>query len=117
MPIKYINTTPHAIRFLQPDGTVETVQPCGTLINARRVERQVGERHGAALMATVFEPDPEGETELRRLERDNPDALIIGSVIAAQAYPGRVLAMLSAPGSERVPPDQKIMLGDRFSVF
>ena len=57
------------------------------------------------------------EKALAKLEQENPDAIIIGSIIAAQAFPGRVLAMVPAPGFERVPPAEKRMRDDKFTVF
>ena len=49
------------------------------------------------------------------LEKKN--ILIIGSIVAAQAYPGQVVAMTPAPGYERVPVDQKRMNPDKFTIF
>lgn len=43
--------------------------------------------------------------------------IIIGSIIAAQAYPGKVCAMIPAPGHERVPPAEKRMRTDKFTIF
>ena len=43
--------------------------------------------------------------------------LIVGSIIAAQAYPGLVVAMTPAPGYERVAPAEKRMNPDKFTVF
>ncbi|GAH77449.1 unnamed protein product, partial [marine sediment metagenome] len=48
---------------------------------------------------------------------ENPNAIIIGSIISAQAYPGEVFAMTPAPGFERVPPDQKRMNPFKFTMF
>ena len=54
---------------------------------------------------------------LDEIEKAYPGAFIIGSIIAAQAFPGRVLAMVPAPGFERVPPAEKRMRADKFSIF
>ncbi len=116
--MKIINTTPHVIRFQNAAGDVYEVEPSGVLINARPVEEPAGVHpSGAELVRTKFVPDPASEEALAELERKNPGAVIIGSIIAAQAFPGRVLAMVPAEGFERVPPDQKRMRDDKFTVF
>lgn len=42
---------------------------------------------------------------------------IVGSIIAAQAYPGEVVAMTPAPGYERVAPAEKRMNPHKFTIF
>lgn len=42
---------------------------------------------------------------------------VVGSIIAAQAYPGRVVAMTPVPGFERVSPAEKRMRCDKFTTF
>ena len=113
-----INDTPHSIRFQNAAGRVYTVEPCGVLVNARPVEEAVGTHpSGAELVRTRFEADPASEEALTKLERENPGAIIVGSIIAAQAFPGRVFAMVPVPGFERVPPAEKRMRDDKFTVF
>ena len=115
--IKIINVTPHPINFAVGDE-VEIVPPSGVVINARPVEIKVGKhRSGAELVCTHFEANYENSVKLDALEETYPDAVIVGSIIAAQAFPVRVFAMIPAPGFERVPPDQKRMRPDKFTVF
>lgn len=118
---KIINVTPHSIRF-KGHGTLADViyeiPPCGVLINARPEEESAGNHpSGAWLVKTRFVADPESEKELVRLEKENPGAVIVGSIIAAQAFPGRVFAMVPVTGFERVPPAEKIMRDDKFTTF
>ena len=117
--MKIINTTPHVIRFQgSADGEVREIEPCGVLVNARPVEEPAGSHpSGAELVRVRFEADPASEEALDRLEQENPGTVIVGSIIAAQAFPGRVLAMVPAPGFERVPPAEKRMRDDKFTVF
>lgn len=56
------------------------------------------------LVRTRFEPSAEAEKQLAASSAANPGAVIVGSIIAAQAFPGRVLAMTPAEGFERMPP-------------
>lgn len=113
----YINTTPHEIVLRDEDGVDHTVPPSGVLINARAVEESVGGRDGVEFVRTRFVADEESARVLDELERQYPGAFVIGSIIAAQAFPGRVLAMVPVPGFERVPPAEKRMRADKFTVF
>lgn len=121
-----VNTTPHAINFLDKDGNlvvVPTSVPAGErtsefLVNARAVEQPVGDD----TVTTVFVGTPEGaaiidDIEAWAAEEGIDNLRIIGSIIAAQAYPGRVLAMCPAPGYERVAPAEKRMTAQKFTVY
>lgn len=125
---KIVNLTPHEIFFHAPgvssvdkDGNsvpdAIVVPPSGILANARQEEFDSGWRGNAALVKTVFQ----GEIKTRRMLRDFrnhfPDVCLVGSVISAQAYPGLVVAMIPAKGFERVPPAEKRMRHDKFTVF
>jgi len=110
----FINTTPHPITFRNADGTEFTVAPCGFLLNATPKETDAGEKNGVRFVRTTFETEKKG---LEWLEKQPADALIIGSIIAAQAYPGRVLALTPAKGFERVPVNEKRMNPDKFTIF
>ncbi len=116
---KIINVTPHPITMMRKeDGSIYVVEPSGVLINARAVEEPAGTHpSGAELVRTRFIADPASEEALAKLEAENPAAIIVGSIIAAQAFPGRVFALVPVPGFERVPPDQKRMRDDKFTVF
>lgn len=115
----YINTTPHNVNLIDPaTGQEFAVPPCGVLINARPVEEPAGiHPSGVELVRTSFVADASSEAKLKEMETAYPGAVIIGSVIAAQAFPGRVLGMIPAPGFERVPPDQKKMRADKFTSY
>lgn len=121
-----VNTTPHQLNFLTKEGA-EVVVPTSVadgertspwVVNARAVEEQVGDD----LVRTAFHGTPEGEAVLDAIEAwadENgfENLRVIGSLIAAQAYPGRVLAMCPAPGFERVPTPQKRMTAEKFTTF
>lgn len=112
--MRYFNSTPHAINLLTPDGQEIVVQP-HSLISARAVEVEVYSTiPGVILVETRFEGTPEGYAVI---EANAQYDVIIGSIIAAQAYPGLVVAMIPAPGFERVPPAEKKMRSDKFTVF
>lgn len=109
-----INVTPHPITFLVGERVVN-VPPSGIVVNARPVEQPAGKFAGVELVRTGFEADPAATELLKAIW--TWQMIPVGSMIAAQAYPGKVLAMVPAPGFERVPPDQKRMRPDKFTTF
>ena len=116
--MEIINTTPHIVRFQNKEGRVYEVEPCGVLVNAKPVEEADGVHDsGAELVKVRFEADLASTIALACLEQKNPGAVIVGSIIAAQAFPGRVFAMVPVEGFERVPPAEKRMRDDKFTTF
>jgi hypothetical protein len=121
---KIINTTAHPIHFRDRQDKDTIVEPCGLLLNAQSRDEIVeirnweGGEQAIEIVKTRYYPDSEGEKILAYLETtlDEP-YLIVGSIIAAMAYPGRVLALIPLKGFERVPPSQKIALAHRFITF
>ncbi len=121
-----VNTTPHPLNFLNEGGETVVVpssvapgeKTSPWVVNAQAVEEKIGED----LVHTVFIGTPEGEAILDAIEtwarEEGHDNLrIVGSIIAAQAYPGRVLGMCPAPGYERVAPAEKRMTTQKFTVY
>ena len=87
----YVNTTPHSINCLDGNGNLVILPPCGTLVNARSVQEVVGSIDEISLVKTRFEADTKADEFLSALKSVSSKAVVIGSIIAAQAYPGRVL--------------------------
>ena len=115
---KIINTTPHPITFRSEDGAEFTIAPCGVFINARPVEELMGApRDGVQFVRVQFVPEIASVDALDKLDAENPGAIIVGSIIAAQAFPGRVFGMTPAAGFERVPVDQKRMNPNKFTTY
>ena len=63
---------------------------------------------------TLYSVPPCGKIE-EIYDSVGKDAIIIGSMLAVQAYPNSVFGMVPVQGFERVPPDQKRMRTDKFS--
>jgi len=113
----YINVTPHPIVFRSENSEEFTVPPSGRMCSARPVEKEVRKENGISFVATSFEGDERGWEEIREIRAENPDAIIIGSIISAQAYPGEIVAMTPALGFERVSPAEKRMNPLKFTIF
>jgi hypothetical protein len=111
----YYNATPHPITLQGENEEIISIPRHG-VINAQAVERASTTVHpaGVALVETAFHGTPEGDAIIDSIPAD---VIIIGSIIAAQAYPGRVLGMVPVPGFERVPPAEKRMMAAKFTVF
>lgn len=115
---KIINVTPHALNFRNADGSEFEVAPSGIVINATPLDEVAGAHpSGAELVRVRFVANDEAISALEKIEAENPDAVIVGSMIAAQAFPGRVFGMVAAPGYERRPPAEKRMNPERFTTF
>lgn len=122
--VKIFNSTPHPITFWREDWDEQVVVESDGVINAVRKEVPAGcyqpvaspDWENAWFVKTVFEKNEAGMETIRRA-REAGAEVIIGSIIAAQAYPGDVAAMIPAPGYERVAPDQKRMRPDKFTLF
>lgn len=113
-----VNCTPHPIRFQAHDGSVVTVPCSGFTLRATPEEVVVGTTHNdVILVSTSFVGNDATENELESLEAMFPKAMIVGSIISAQAYPGRVVSLVPVPGFERVAPADKLYMAHKFNTF
>lgn len=113
--VMIFNTTPHPISFGVGDEVKEV--PTSVLVNATPVEEVVSNEGGVELVRTVFKGNEEGHALIAAMKESCPKAVIVGSIIAAQAYPGEVVAMTPLPGYERVAPSEKRMNPHKFTTF
>lgn len=114
--VRVINCTPHVVIFIH-DGRGIYAEPSGAKLSTNPVERVVVKKGGADIVGTVFEPSEDGLGEIAVIEEADPKLLIVGPIISAQAYTGKVYGMTSAPGFERVAVDQKRMNPSKFTVY
>lgn len=116
--VAIINTTPHSVTIQDTDGTPITV-PNSVILNAKAEEKQVSD----LFVKTVFVPTEEGKAIISEIKKTFKSQIgtrtlvIVGSMIAAQAYPEDVVAMTPVPGYERVKPADKRMRCDKFTTF
>lgn len=114
--IEIFNATPHAITFLHDGEVVEVASDF--VISAEVSETSVRTTHdGIEYVTPTFTGNEDGHAIIEATYEEHPQAVIIGSIIAAQAYPGMVMGMIPAPGFERVPPAEKRMRADKFTMF
>lgn len=116
--VAIINTTPHSVTIQDTDGIPITV-PNSVILNAKAEEKQVSD----LFVKTVFVPTEEGKEIISEIKNTfkfqigTGTLVIVGSMIAAQAYPEDVVAMTPVPGYERVKPAKKRMRCDKFTTF
>jgi len=115
------NATPHAIRFWREEWNEPVEVGPDEIISAQPTEypgRAPGgcRVDGVKFVRVGFAQTDEGMAVIQRASDAGAD-VIVGSIIAAQAYPGLVVGMTPAPGYERVPPAEKRMNPDKFVVF
>lgn len=114
------NATPHSITFWKEGWEDVEIVESDVVINAKPVEVADGCLQVAGgkvhLVRTSFVGSEDGKDIIRLAHRHGAD-LVVGSIIAAQAYPGLVVAMTPAPGYERVEPALKRMNPDKFTVY
>ena len=114
--VKVFNATPHVIRFWDP-GWAEPVEvEPDEVINARISEEVVESRENVVFVRTRFTGTEQGAAVAAGALERGAD-VVIGSIVAAQAYHGRVVGMVPAEGFERVPPAEKRMRPDKFTTF
>jgi len=110
-----INATPHGITMQDTDSKVIQVDS-SCVINATAETVKIS----SVLCKTKFIADDNTLQFLKELH-DTYDGekplMVVGSMIAAQAYPGLVVAMTPVPGFERRPPAEKRMRADMFVTY
>jgi len=116
-----VNTTPHDITFGR-EGSDETfiVQPSGIILNAKAVEKEIYDD----IVKTEFAPTPEGIQLIHDIHEwfettfdiEEYDLRIVGSIIAVNAYKPYVVGLTPLKGFERVPPNEKRMNIDKFTI-
>ena len=116
---KILVASPHPVNFYdEKSEDNKFVVPGGTLVvSARPVEVVVRTEGNVEYITTKFVGDPATEWRLRRILDQIPGLVIVGSNIAAQAYPGLVCGLVPMKGFERRPPAEKRMDPNRFNVY
>lgn len=122
--LKVFNATPHSITFFDGVSLIEVESD--KVINASVEEKlayvnKLGadEAHAdeVIFVRTEFVGTQEGREIVRQAIIEQGADVVVGSIIAAQAYPGDVVAMVPYPGFERVSPAEKRMRIDKFTTF
>ena len=118
--LRVFNATPHPITFWREDWqdvvTVESDIVINATVSEKLVALDVPENELVQFVTPTFSPDSDNTVAILKDYREK-NIYVIGSIIAAQAYPGLVFGMIPAPGYERVAPAEKRMRPDKFTIF
>lgn len=108
------NSTPHLLRFWAEGWDAPVVVERHGLISARPQEDVVSVADGVEYVSTTFVGNDEGKAIIADVNRGHPEAVVVGSIIAAQAYPGDVVSPCLV---KRDHPDKVRVRPDKFTVF
>lgn len=114
--VTIVNATPHKINLQVGQGSIVVPASLKQVINASIKEVPVDD----LLVKSTFLGNEDGERIINEIYSEFEDSdrvIILGSIIAAQAYPGKVFGMVAAEGYERRPPEEKLMRSDKFVTF
>lgn len=99
-------------------GKVVSIPPSGTIISSTPVEKNKGKHpSGAKLFTLTFKPQSESLKKLVELEKRHPEAILIGGIINATTFSGRIYGICPVPGYERVAVGEKLIRTDKFLIF
>ena len=115
--VTIMNCTPHPVRFQDLTGEIVTINNDKFYLINAKVEEETVNENGITYSTPTFVGTEEGDAIIAKIHLEHPGAIIIGSIIAAQAYPGQVCGMTPVPGYERVAPDSKLMRVDKFTRY
>lgn len=107
--VEIVNCTAYDLQF--EDGTV--VKPCGFYLMADIDEIPIETHDNYKIIQISPKPTLHGLKELETIRKDYPNAIIIGSVLSAQAYPPYVKRCLYKKGS----PNEHICRIDKFVQY
>lgn len=117
--LRVINSTPHPIKFLYPDGEEEII-PAGEkeviqALTASPEEHPITQIGEVEFIKTVWKMKKEAEEILEWCKKNG--IYIIGSAITLQAFNSPfILGLTPAPGYERVSPQEKRMNPYKFNI-
>ena len=117
--LEIFNATPHDLNFWDTVTKEVTVAPSDVVINTRPQEAIVDIWNEIEFVAVEYYPEDSGLDLVRFIKAEHPDVLIVGSVLAAMAYPEDVVASIPLRGGDRLKSrtTSRRVCSDRFTTF
>ncbi len=112
-----LNVTHYPIKFLFESGEEVSVEPCGVVISAKPVEKVMGTLGDITFVNTGFFSNATGREDLNKLKAKHPGKVIVGSALAAKAYPGEIVSVVPAKGYERLAPENRRANPMKFTMY
>ncbi len=113
------NATPHPLNFWDMSTNKVIVARPDSVINTRPVEHVVERWKGVEFVNVIYNPEEKGLNLIDSIRREYKDIIIVGSVLAAMAYPGEVVASVPLKGPDRLRSktySRRVCL-NRFTIF
>jgi len=117
MKQKIVNATGHEITFEDDRGRVIKVPPTKYILSVKSEEVVVRKQNGISLIRRTFYPKQEAIEQLEEIKRLHPGKLVVGSILAAQAFPGEVYSLVPAFGFETAAPIHRRAEANRLVTF
>ncbi len=112
------NMTPHSLQFWVGGEEEIVVAPSDGVLSAAPHTKNILINSRYTLVSVKFQALNVGREMIERIKNERADALIVGSFIAAQAYPGDVVAPVPYEAKrDSEPMLKKVVRSDRFTVF
>lgn len=108
------NCTPHPLTMAYEQQVFEI--PVDAFINAKIDNRLIEKHKTYNLVNMIFLPIQEGWDIIKCLNKKYPGALLLGSIIAAKAYPGKIVSPVRL-NSARYDKGNIIISSNRFTTF
>ena len=118
--VEVYNATPHRLVFYEQTWLNEVVVPGEEILTAYARNVVIGHIGEVELVKLTFQPMEEGLELIERIKRRHPKALIVGSIIAAQAYRGDVVSPVPCYRGSREKKTrvkQEYVKASRFTIF
>lgn len=111
------NLTKHDIPFEDEKTGQVVVVPSDGVLNAE-IQSDIVEKHSTHFLAyNNFYPNSEGKYLIAGIRKECPEAIIVGSMVAAQAYPEDVVAQIPTTSSRQSPNRPYTARCNRFTTF
>jgi len=115
--ISIINATPHSLAFHDREWETDTVTvPSHCIISAYSINETIYEGGGVEFVTVKFIQRNEGRQLIAELKERYPGALIVGSVIAAQAYREEVVSPIPWYRGREFK-ENRLLRPNRFTIF
>jgi len=112
-----VNATGHDIKFQDGFGRVHKMPQTDFIISAKPVITLIKEENGISFVRRTFVPREHSEDMINYIHKIHPHKKIIGSIIAAQAFPGKVFSLVPCRGFEKLAPSKRRARIDQLITF
>lgn len=115
--VRIYNMSPHPLSFEDEESGSVTIAPSDGVINAIIKTELVKDCGSYSLSYNTFHATREGSYIIHGIRKEDKAAVIVGSIVAAQAYVGQVVAPVPISGNRRDKSSNRTVRSNRFTTF